>query len=133
MAERAKGARVRHEREDLGYVDGGQSTPHHHRALGHFDMCPVVIRLVAVVEPLHQCVLIEEPATQVLVDAGDRQRAVAPRAVREDDRGEPHATELLEADVLADLCAWHEAHVVQAQVRVDARVLLLSQLEVPAR
>src|SRR5690606_35315665 len=93
-----------------------------------------VAGLVLVVEPVDERVLVDEPLADEAIRALDRQRTVAPRAVREHDQVEvPGLEQLTEREVAADRGARHEVHAGALQLRVDEVVLLPAQRGVPER
>jgi hypothetical protein len=79
-------------------------------------------------------ILIDEALVDVLVRSVDGQRAITPRAVRQNDGGEsPVVHELRKSDIATDLGVGHEGNAGLRELFVDRPILLPAQGLMPAR
>ena len=96
-------------------------------------MAAVKRRLFLVVEPVDEGVLVLDAVADELVPAVHGQGPVAPRAVGEQHRAQaPLLRQVGEVDVLAELGAGQVVDARFGQACVDAAVLLLALVVVPA-
>ena len=122
------------ELQHLHHVDRGQPAADHHGLVRRLVFRPGVILLVLVVVPVDERILVREPFAQELFGYRYADIAVAPRAVRQDDRGEaPIFAKILELDVAPEFGRRNEENIRLSQTRVDSPVFLFSLLDVPSR
>src|SRR5262249_39650206 len=82
----SQSALVELELDDLDHVERGEAAADDEAAgLGDLEARARVARLVLVVEPLDERVLVGEPFADEVVDAREPEAAVAPGAVREEE------------------------------------------------
>jgi hypothetical protein len=122
------------EHQRLRDVDGGQTAADHEGPVLRLVHRAVVVGFFRVIEPDDEGVLVDEPLADVVVGALDGHRPVAPGAAGEHDAGEaPGLDELAEVHVPPDARQGHEVDARTPEVLADRRVLLLAQVDVPAR
>ena len=120
--------------QNLDHVDRGQPAPDHDHARCQRKARSVVGRLEVMIEPVDERVLVDQPAIDELVGALDRERPVAPRAMRQHQAVEPpRFAQLVELDIAAHPSQRHVLDIRMVQALVDLLVLFLALLDVPAR
>src|SRR5690606_25025652 len=122
------------ENEDLRDVDRREHAADDERLVGTRLTRALVSRLLVMVEPVNERVLIHEPVNDEAIGAFDWERAISPRAVREHDGGEPELVlQRADGDVPTELRLREKVDAGRGETLVDLRVLAIAQLSMPAR
>ena len=120
------------ELQHLHHVDGSQAAAHHQRFIRRFVTRPVILLFILVVVPVDERILIDQTLVDELVRAGHSQFAVAPGAIGQDHRRKSPFEEVAKVEVASQFRGGDKENVRLLHPRVNARILLLALLHVPA-